>query len=226
MSAAAHNEAAARVCARLLAQRVVPVLRLPDPALTLRAVDCLRQAGFATVEITLTTPAAFDLIRTLAQRDPQALIGAGTVLDAQAARAALQAGASFLVTPCVLPEVASLAHEAGAAALLGAFTPTEVLAAHRAGADIVKVFPAASGGPAHVAALRAVFPHIALCPTGGLDLDNLRAYLDAGAALAGVGQAIIDWPALRAGEAARVIAHAQRYLARAGVVRDGEHQSG
>lgn len=201
---------ASAVCAQLIAQRVVPVLRLKSAAETLQAVDCLAEAGFTAFEITLTTPGAIDVIRSLAGAGR--LVGAGTVLDLDGARACIDAGASFVVSPCVVPGLARLAHESGRAALIGGFTPTEILAAFREGADIVKVFPAASGGPAHVAAIHAVFPDIALCPTGGLDAENLHAYLAAGAALVGVGNAVLDARALAAGDRTRVIAHARRYL--------------
>jgi 2-dehydro-3-deoxyphosphogluconate aldolase/(4S)-4-hydroxy-2-oxoglutarate aldolase len=209
---AAPESAAAPIRARLIAQRVIPVLRLATAELTLRAVSCLRAAGFGTVEITLTTPGAVELIAELARADPACLVGAGTVLDVQAARACIDAGAAYLVSPGVVPGLAAMARAAGRAALVGAFTPTEVLAAQREGADIVKVFPAASGGPPHVAALHAVFPHLALCPTGGIDAANLPAYFTAGAALVGVGNALLDVAALRAGDREAVVRSARRYL--------------
>jgi 2-dehydro-3-deoxyphosphogluconate aldolase/(4S)-4-hydroxy-2-oxoglutarate aldolase len=193
---------------RLIAQRVVPVLRLASAELTERAVLCLRQAGFATVEITMTIPGAIELIRSL----KNVTLGAGTVLDLHTAQRCIDAGAQFLVSPCLVPGLAKLAHDAGCAALIGGFTPGEILAAHREGADIVKVFPASSGGPEHVRAIHAVFPHIALCPTGGVTLENLAAYFAAGAALAGVGNNILDADALAAGDRERVVAHARRFI--------------
>lgn len=200
---------------RLVAQRVVPVLRLGSSADTERAVDCLAGAGFRVVEITLTIPGAVPLIERLV-RDlgPALTVGAGTVLDLDVGRACIEAGARFLVSPCLVPGLARLAHEAGRAALIGGFTPGEILAAHREGADIVKVFPAATGGPEHVRAVHAVFPAIPLCPTGGVGLQNLEAYFAAGASLVGVGNNIVDQQALAAGDAARVVAHARRFLAR------------
>lgn len=196
---------------RLIAQRVVPVLRLASSAETEQAVDCLAEAGFRTFEITLTTPGAVGLIGRLAARADW-LVGAGTVLDLGAARACLHAGARFLVAPCLVPDMALLAHEAGRAALIGGFTPGEILAAHREGADVVKVFPASTGGPEHLKGIHAVFPDIRLCPTGGVSLQNMDAYFAAGAALVGVGNNIVDQRALAAGDRARVIAHARRFL--------------
>jgi 2-dehydro-3-deoxyphosphogluconate aldolase/(4S)-4-hydroxy-2-oxoglutarate aldolase len=198
---------------RLVAQRVVPVLRLGSSADTERAVDCLADAGFRVLEITLTVPGAVPLINRLIQRlGPSFVVGAGTVLDFDAARACIDAGARFLVSPCIVPGLARLAHETGRAALIGGFTPGEILAAHREGADIVKVFPASTGGPEHLRAIHAVFPDILLCPTGGVGLQNLDAYFAAGASLVGVGNNIVDQQALAGGDAARVIAHARRFL--------------
>jgi 2-dehydro-3-deoxyphosphogluconate aldolase/(4S)-4-hydroxy-2-oxoglutarate aldolase len=203
----------ARIRDQLVAQRVVPVLRFGSAVTTIRAVDCLREAGFGTFEITLTTPGAVELVAELnGSIGESAVVGAGTVTDLDAARRCIDAGAQFLVSPCVVPGLAALAHEAGRAALVGAFTPTEVLAAHREGADIVKVFPASVGGPAHLGALHAVFPHVLLCPTGGVTLENLKKYFAAGAALVGVGNNLLDQAALAAGDIGRVIAGARRFL--------------
>jgi 2-dehydro-3-deoxyphosphogluconate aldolase/(4S)-4-hydroxy-2-oxoglutarate aldolase len=185
---------------------VIPVLRLAAAELTERAIDCLREAGFGILEITMTTPGALDLIKRSKN------VGAGTVLDLDTAQRCLDAGAQFLVSPCLVPGMAKLAHDAGRLALIGGFTPGEILAAHREGADIVKVFPASTGGPEHLRAIHAVFPDIPLCPTGGVSLDNMRKYFDAGAVFVGVGNNIVDQKALAAGDRARVVAHAIRFL--------------
>jgi 2-dehydro-3-deoxyphosphogluconate aldolase / (4S)-4-hydroxy-2-oxoglutarate aldolase len=186
---------------------VIPVLRLSSAELTERAIGCLREAGFGAVEITMTTPDAIQLLKQTRNA------GAGTVLDLDTARRCIDAGAQFLVSPCLVPGMAKLAHEAGRLALIGGFTPGEVLAAHREGADIVKLFPASSGGPEHLRAIHAVFPEIALCPTGGVSLEDMEAYFAAGAAVVGVGNNIVDQKALAAGERAAVVAHARRFLA-------------
>jgi 2-dehydro-3-deoxyphosphogluconate aldolase/(4S)-4-hydroxy-2-oxoglutarate aldolase len=190
----------------LIAQRVIPVLRLASAGLTERAIEFLADAGFRILEITLTTPDALRLIEKFKA-------GAGTVLDLDTARRCIDAGAPFLVSPCLVPGMARLAHDAGRLALIGGFTPGEVLAAHREGADIVKVFPASSGGPEHLRAIHAVFPSIDLCPTGGVSLSNYKDYLAAGAVLVGVGNNILDQQALASGDRARVIEHARRFLA-------------
>jgi 2-dehydro-3-deoxyphosphogluconate aldolase/(4S)-4-hydroxy-2-oxoglutarate aldolase len=177
--------------------------------LTERAAEYLLEAGFPAIEVTLTTPDAVEVIARLRGR---CLVGAGTVLDLAAARRCLEAGAQFLVSPCLVEGLADAAHEKGAAALIGGYTPGEVLAAQRAGADIVKIFPASSGGPAHLAAIQAVYPDLKLCPTGGVTADNMAEYFKAGARLVGVGNAIVPLPALQSGERAAVIAHARKFL--------------
>ena len=199
--------------ARLTAQRVVPVLRLATGNATRFAVDCLREAGFACVELTLTTPGAAELIAELrARMGAEMSIGAGTVLDIASAERCLAAGADFLVSPCLVGGMAARAHAAGRIAMIGGYTPGEVLAASREGADFVKVFPASSGGPVHLGAIHSVFPQIALCPTGGVSLANMQEYFAAGAAIVGVGNNIIDIAALRLGERGGVIEHARKYL--------------
>ena len=189
----------------------MPVIRLPSAELTELAVDCLAEAGFRVFEITMTTPGALRLLTRLSK--PDYTLGAGTVLDLETGQRCLDAGAQFVVSPVVVPGLAQVVRNAGSAALIGGFSPGEILAAHREGADIVKVFPASSGGPEHLRAVRAVFPDVLLCPTGGVSLQNLRAYFDAGAALVGVGNSIIDLPALQAGERAKAVAHARAFLA-------------
>jgi 2-dehydro-3-deoxyphosphogluconate aldolase / (4S)-4-hydroxy-2-oxoglutarate aldolase len=193
----------------LIAERVVPVLRLESAELTIQAAQCLLDVGFGCIEITMTTPDALRVIEFFARK--KVLVGAGTVLDEKTANACLAAGAKFMVAPYVFEKLAPIAHEGGAAALIAGFTPTEVLAAHRAGADVVKVFPASSGGgPGHVASLRAIYPEILFCPTGGVVLDNVDKFIAAGATFVGTG-AVLAADALRKGDLDAVRAHAGRY---------------
>ena len=193
--------------------RVIPVLRLATRHASAAAIDCLVEAGFGTVELTLTTPDALTLLAELRKRmESTFLVGAGTVLDLDTAKRCLDAGADYLVSPCMVAGMANLARGAGRAALVGGFTPSEVLAAWREGAQIVKVFPASSGGPPHLQAIHAVFPEIPLCPTGGVSTANILDYFKAGAAVVGVGNNIIDHKALAAGDRAQVIRHARQFL--------------
>jgi 2-dehydro-3-deoxyphosphogluconate aldolase / (4S)-4-hydroxy-2-oxoglutarate aldolase len=178
--------------ASLRAARVVPVVRTSSAEHAATAVSWLRDAGLRIFEITMTIPDAPALIRTLAA-DPTLLIGAGTVGDRATAEACLRAGARFVVAPWVDPSLAGPCRDAGAALMLGAVTPTEVRASLDAGADVVKIFPASSvGGPAHIKALASVLPHVAFCPTGGVEPGNVAAYLAAGAAFVGMGGALVD----------------------------------
>lgn len=197
---------------RLRQALVIPVVRTASAALAARAVEWLRGAGLSVFEITMTVPDAPALIRDLAS-DPALLVGAGTVPDRAAAEACLAAGAQFLVAPWIDPAVADAAHQAGAIAMLGAMTPSEVRAARLAGADVVKIFPAASaGGPAHVKALRAVFPDVIFCPTGGVDARNAPDYLAAGAAFVGIGGRLVDERLLERGDRAAIEAAARDVL--------------
>ncbi|WP_431284216.1 bifunctional 4-hydroxy-2-oxoglutarate aldolase/2-dehydro-3-deoxy-phosphogluconate aldolase [Humitalea sp. 24SJ18S-53] len=195
----------------LTAARVVPVIRTSTVAHAATAVDWLMQAGITTIEITLTIPGAIDLIRTLAA-NKALLVGAGTVPDAAAAQACLDAGAQFLVTPWTDPAVCAVARQAGAAMLPGAFTPTEVRAALAAGADAVKIFPASSGGPGHLKALCSVFPGVPFCPTGGIDPRNLPEWIAAGAAFVGMGGKLADEALIAAGNKAALQAAARAAL--------------
>jgi 2-dehydro-3-deoxyphosphogluconate aldolase/(4S)-4-hydroxy-2-oxoglutarate aldolase len=189
---------------RLTAARIVPVVRASTAARAATAVAWLQDAGITTFEITMTVPEAPALIRALAS-DPALLVGAGTVADVRAAEACLEAGARFIVAPWVDADLAAPVKAAGACLMLGALTPTEVRAALAAGADVVKIFPAASaGGPAHIKALRAVFPDVAFCPTGGVDARNTPDYLAAGAAFVGIGGRLVDEALIAAGDRAAV----------------------
>ncbi len=192
--------------------RVVPVVRTSTAALAETACAWLREAGLTILEITLTTPDAIPLIRTLAA-EPGLTIGAGTVPNAQAAEACLRAGAQFLVTPWVDADVIHAANQAGAAAMPGALTPTEVRAALAAGADVVKIFPASSaGGPGHIKALASVFPGVPFCPTGGVDAASAPAYLKAGAAFVGIGGKLVDEARIAAGDKPAILRAAREAL--------------
>ena len=177
---------------------IIPVIRAPSADAAVAVVEALLKAGLTVAEITMTVPNAIDAIAAVAKRFPnQVLIGAGTVTDADTARRAVDAGAEFIVTPCLVPEVIDAGRRADVAVLPGALTPTEVLEAFRLGGDMVKVFPAQSvGGAAYLRALRGPFPEIPLVPTGGVTLDNVREMFGAGAVAVGVGSELISKDAL------------------------------
>lgn len=172
---------------------VVRASRLEDPVALCQA---LAAGGIRTVELTYTTPGLTDLLSQVSARaEDDIVIGAGTVLTADQARAALAAGARFLVTPGLPPEAAEIVaegHAAGAAVVLGALTPTEVLTATALGADAVKIFPARAVGPRYFSDLRGPFPEVALIPSGGVDEDNAAEFLRAGAIAVTAGTSVVQ----------------------------------
>lgn len=195
------------IAARLKSARVAPVVRTSTEEAARRGVALLAEEGFDLFEITLTTPGAMDIIRDLA-RDPALCVGVGTVLTADQGREAMDAGASFVVSPAFIPGL--VAASGGTPVALGAATPTEALRAHEEGAAFVKVFPAAQlGGPGFVKALRSVYPMIEIMPTGGIEADNLASYFAAGAVCCGMGGKLVSDTALQAGDDAAIRAAAR-----------------
>jgi 2-dehydro-3-deoxyphosphogluconate aldolase / (4S)-4-hydroxy-2-oxoglutarate aldolase len=166
----------------------IAVVRTPSAEAALACAHALHAGGLRVVEVTLTVPGAAHVIRRLAGSGNGALVGAGSVLDAGQACACIAAGARFLVSPVLSLEVMACAHRHGVAAIPGALTPTEILNAWNAGADFVKVFPAAAlGGASYIRALKAPLPQVGLVATGGVTLANAGALIEAGAAAVGVG---------------------------------------
>src|SRR5277367_6390642 len=172
---------------------IVAVVRSPDSQQLVEVVRALADGGVTTVEITMTVPNALDVLRAVRQAlGERLLLGAGTILDPETARAALLAGAEYLVAPTVNLDVIKLCQRYDKLVMPGAFTPTEILTAWEAGADIVKVFPAEVIGPAFFKALRGPLPQIRLMPTGGVDLTTAASFLKAGACCLGVGSHLVD----------------------------------
>jgi len=197
---------------RTLKARLVAIIRLRHEAPLARVAEALIAGGIRTLEFTLTSPGAVPAITACRARfGDDVIVGAGTVLDAEEARRCLDAGAQFLVSPGFDPTVVALARERGALAMPGALTPTEIVTAWRAGADVVKVFPARAFGPRYIADLLAPLPRVPLMPTGGVDETNAADYLRAGAVGVAVGGRLVaedaveraDWDALT--ERARVL---------------------
>ena len=173
---------------------IVPVIRAPSPELALRAASAAQAGGANVVEITMTVPDALSVLRQLvAQVGTEMLVGAGTVLDAATTSACIEAGAEFIVSPGLDLESIRVAHQANKAICPGALTPTEVITAWRAGADMVKVFPcSAVGGAGYIRALKAPLPDVKLVPTGGVNLATAPGFIAAGATALGVGTALVD----------------------------------
>jgi 2-dehydro-3-deoxyphosphogluconate aldolase/(4S)-4-hydroxy-2-oxoglutarate aldolase len=200
---------------------VVAILRADRSDFFPQAVVALVSGGIRAIEVTLTTPGAISAITRIASDVREAVVGAGTVLTADDARAVLRAGARFIVSPIFAPEVVRIAKEAGALCIPGAFTPTEVFSAWQAGADLVKVFPAGLFGPRYLRYLRELFPRIRLFPTGGLSLNDVGDYLAAGAAAVGLGSNLADARALMAGDAEPLVERARALVNRIEQARRG-----
>ncbi|OFV88203.1 MAG: 2-dehydro-3-deoxyphosphogluconate aldolase [Acidobacteria bacterium RBG_16_70_10] len=201
------------VLARIRAVGLIPVIRARSAEEATQAIEAIRAGGISVLEITMTVPGAVDLIRAVVRRTPEALVGAGTVLDAGTARACIAAGARFVVSPILDRETVALCREENVAVMPGGLTPAEVLAAWQAGADLVKVFPAgAVGGASYIKALKAPFPELELVPTGGGSLETAGAFIRAGAAALGVGADLVDLEAMRRGEAHVIAERARRYV--------------
>jgi len=182
----------ARQVAQIRDGGVIAILRGVGPESAVNVADAVVDGGVTALEVTADTPNVAETISTLSDRFNDVLVGAGTVLDAETARAVQLAGAEFLVTPTVDSGVIETGNRYGTPVAIGAFTPTEALRAYEAGADFVKVFPAETGGPDHVAALGGPLLQIPLVPTGGVNPDNAGEYVEAGATAVGVGSAIVD----------------------------------
>lgn len=182
----------------LSASRLVAVIRAGHEFDVQQLGQVLLDEGVRFMEVTLTTPGALEAIAQLQSLRGSGLrIGAGTVLTTSDTDAALRAGVDFLVSPTVEPDVARLAHDAGSAAIIGGLTPTEILMAWRAGADVVKVFPGRVATPGYFADVAGPLPHIPLMPTGNVDLETAPAYIRAGAVAVGVGKALVNPEYLR-----------------------------
>jgi len=183
----------------MLVEGLVPVIRVSSAPEAIWVADAIREAKGSLIEITMSVPGAIDVIKELATKyGDEVIMGAGTVLDTETGRAALLAGAQFIVTPTLDLDLIQLAHRYSAVIIPGALTPTEILTAWNAGADMVKVFPAAQvGGPEYIKALKGPLPQILLVPTGGVNLQNAGAFIRAGATALGVGGELVDKKALK-----------------------------
>jgi 2-dehydro-3-deoxyphosphogluconate aldolase/(4S)-4-hydroxy-2-oxoglutarate aldolase len=214
------NARRAAVTAQIEALGVVAVIRLKDPAALRAVVRAMAEGGVRALEVTMTVPRAVDLIRELAPTLPDGfLLGAGTVTDVATARAVIDAGASFVVGPVFRPDVIAACHERDVAAMPGCFSPTEILAAHECGADIVKVFPATALGPQFIKDVRAPLPQVKLMPTGGVTPDNAGEWIRAGAVAVGVGSALLDARAIEGGRWDVITENARRFVANVAAAR-------
>jgi len=192
--------------------RASAILRTDSRAAAAAAMEAAVRGGFKVVEFTLTIPGAFDLIEEFARR-PDLVVGAGTVLTEEEARTAVRRGARFLVSPVMDPKVIAAATALGVASIPGCHTPTEMLAAHRAGAPLQKLFPAPGTGPAYVRACLGPLPFLRLVPTQGVDAGNARDWIDAGAWAVGFTHALFDATDIKAERFDRIEDRARTLLA-------------
>jgi 2-dehydro-3-deoxyphosphogluconate aldolase/(4S)-4-hydroxy-2-oxoglutarate aldolase len=193
---------------------LIPVVRAESADQAMRAVEAIMAGGVSVLEVTMTVPGAIGVIEQLAKAfSAEALIGAGTVLDRETARACIGAGAQFIVSPSLNEETIAFCRAQEIAIFPGALTPTEVVRAWNAGADAVKVFPAgAVGGASYLKALKAPLPHIELIPTGGVSLKTAADFIKAGAMALGVGADLVDMNALRDGNDGLLTERARQFI--------------
>ncbi len=207
---------------RLLEGCIVAVMRAPDGKLLVEVAQALRAGGVQVMEVTFTVPGAIRVLEKVTDElGDSVLVGAGTVLDVETARAALLAGAEFIVSPSLDVDVIRMCRRYDKLVFPGALTPTEVVRAWEAGADLVKIFPADLGGPNYLKALQGPLPHIRLMPTGGVNLQTAAEFLRAGACALGVGGALVSPKAIESGELDQIELLARQFVAIVQAFRQG-----
>jgi len=199
---------------------IIPIVRAPSPLAAVQAAQAIYRGGIRAVEITMTVPGALRVLEKVADEfGDRITLGAGTVLDPETARAAMLAGAEFLVTPALKPDTIEMCRRYSKVIIPGALTPTEVQAAWEAGADLVKIFPCGNlGGPSYIRALKAPFPQIEMVPTGGVTLENTAEFFRSGASAVAVGSEMVNSRALAEGKLEVIEQAARQFLA---VVTEG-----
>jgi 2-dehydro-3-deoxyphosphogluconate aldolase / (4S)-4-hydroxy-2-oxoglutarate aldolase len=208
----------ADVLRRIRSTGLVPVLRAHSEPEALALIDAIALGGVDVMEVTMTVPGAVRLLGRLTRDRPDLLLGAGTVLDPETARQCILEGAQFVVSPALNTKTIELCHRYSVAVLPGALTPTEIVAAWQAGADVIKVFPAnAMGGAPYLRALKAPLPHVEMIPTGGVSLTTAADFLQAGAVALGVGADLVDRHAILNNHPHTITEKARQYL---GIVRE------
>jgi 2-dehydro-3-deoxyphosphogluconate aldolase/(4S)-4-hydroxy-2-oxoglutarate aldolase len=192
---------------------VIAVLRTDSPGQLVFTASALAEGGIVSVEVTMTTPGALDVVReAVRELKGSAIIGVGSVLDSQTARAAILAGAEFVVSPILDPEMILLVNRYGKVSIPGAFTPTEILEAWEAGADAVKIFPASVGGPDYLKAIKGPLPQVKLVPTGGVTLENAGDFIKAGAEMIAAGGNLAPPKEINAGQFGAITERARKFV--------------
>ena len=206
------------ILARLRQQKVIALIRADSADSLLDCARALQAGGLGAIELTMTTPGAVEMVAKVSRELPDALIGLGTVLDAETAKAGIAAGARFIVTPAVRPAVIAACRDADVPILSGALTPTEACNAWDAGADVIKIFPAEFFGPAYIKSLKAPFPKMEFLPTGGVTPQTVGDFLKAGAFATAAGSALVAPAALKARDWPAITARAKEFVAAAAAV--------
>jgi 2-dehydro-3-deoxyphosphogluconate aldolase/(4S)-4-hydroxy-2-oxoglutarate aldolase len=198
---------------RVLDRCVVAVIRAESPDSLVDVAEALVAGGVEVMEVTFTVPRATQVLEKVTEKlGGRVLMGAGTVLDPETARVAILSGAEFIVSPAVNVAVIELCRRYGKLVMPGALTPTEVLTAWQAGADIVKIFPSELTGPKYIKALRAPMPQVRMMPTGGVNLDTAEEFLKAGSCALGIGSSLVEPKAVAAGDLKRIETLARQYV--------------
>lgn len=191
---------------------VVAVLRADSPDELMDVSKALREGGVVAIEVTMTVPGALKVIEEASAQMTDTIIGVGSVLDPETARAAILAGAEYVVCPILNTAVIEMAKRYGKAVMPAGFTPTEILTAWQAGADVVKVFPASVGGPSYFKDIKGPLPQIELMPTGGVDINTTPEFIKNGAAAVGAGSAMVDKTAVSNKDWAKLTATARAFV--------------
>jgi len=201
------------ILSRILNTGVIAIVRLDSAESLQKVADAILEGGIDIIEVTMTTPGALAILESAAERfGDRVILGAGTVLDPESARTAVLVGARFIVSPNLNVSAVELCHRYGVVSVPGVLTPTEIVAAMEAGADLIKVFPASLGGPDYIKAVRAPLPQAPLVPTGGVEVDNAGDYIRAGAVAVAVGGSLVSKKIIASGEFAKMSAAARRLV--------------
>ncbi|HVK04509.1 MAG TPA: bifunctional 4-hydroxy-2-oxoglutarate aldolase/2-dehydro-3-deoxy-phosphogluconate aldolase [Armatimonadaceae bacterium] len=202
-----------QIIERMLNPGVVAVIRADSSEQLMDVAKALEAGGVTAMEVTMTTPNAIDVIRAVRQEmGDRVLMGVGTVLDTETCRAALLAGAQFVVTPVLKPDVIALCNRYSVPIVAGAYTPTEALTAHEAGADFIKIFPADGLGPGYIKALKAPLPQLQIIPTGGVDVDTAGEFIKAGCAAVAAGGSLVGKDVLKSRDWAKLTETARAFV--------------
>jgi len=207
------------VLSKIKTEKVIALIRADSPDGLLDCAKALAAGGLTSIELTMTTPGAIRMLERATSELPDFLFGLGTVLDAETARAGILAGAKFIVTPALRPEVITLCKRYSVPVFSGAFTPTEIIAAWEAGADAAKIFPAEFFGPGYIKSVKAPLPQVEMVPTGGVNETNVGDFLKAGAFATAAGSSLVDAKAFKEKNWAAITAKAKAFVAAVAAVK-------